>query len=270
MKKNSHIFLGKKYYFPIFIILNILLQLLFFSNLSHATETLIRTEQIICEDSEYQTVAYFFSSEHKGPTVMILAGVHGDELAGIEASKIFMENLDPEKGTVIIIPEANKEACDNRVRSMPSEEDLNRIFPGDHSSQGITRLAAQLFEIMEVNEVDFLLDLHESVEHYQENPSHYGQTIILDDNNEPLLQEISDYLVNKLNRIVIFPENYFEIIVEPIEGCSTYEALNRLGIPGITFETSTRMELSKRVALHYHCIRKILAFFDMITLSYAK
>ncbi len=201
---------------------------------------------------------------------MIVAGVHGDELAGIEASRKFMENLESLKGTVIIIPEANKVACDNRVRTMPSEEDLNRIFPGDPLSQGIACLAAELFEIMEVNEIDFLLDLHESVEHYQENPSHYGQTIILDDHNEAFLQEISDYLVNKLNRIVIFPENHFEVIVEPIKGCSTYEALNRLGIPGITFETSTRMEFSKRVTLQYRCIRKILAFFDVISLSHAK
>ncbi len=271
MNKKSQIFSINRHYLSFCIILNLLLQILFFSSLSHTPGLALRTETIIiCEGTDYQTAAYFFSSEQEGPTVMIMAGVHGDELAGIEASKQFMENFEPERGTVIIIPEANKEAIKHRTRAIPSEADLNRAYPGDSTSEGIARLAGEIFEIMKDNEIDFLLDLHESIYYYQEDPSYYGQTIILDDDNNPFLQEVSNYLVKKLNQIVIFPENHFEIIVEPIDGCSTHEALNRYDIPGITFETCTRIEFSKRVALHYNCIQNILAYFDIISLSCAK
>jgi len=268
LKTNNYIILRSRYYLSVFVILNLLFQIFSPPTMSHAIEHTLRTETIICEGTDYQTVAYFFSSEIEGPTVMIIAGVHGDELAGIKASKQFMENFEPERGTVIIIPEVNKEACENRVRTMPLEEDLNRVYPGDSKAQDIARLAGELFEIMEVNEIDFLLDLHESIEHYQVNPSHYGQTIILDDDNEPFLREISDYLVNQLNRLVFLPGNYFKVIIEPIIGCSTYEALNRHGIPGITFETSTRIDFCKRVTFHYHCIRNILNYFEIISLSH--
>lgn len=235
-----------------------------------SSEQLIRTELVLCEGTDFQTVAYFLSSELDGPTVLIMSGVHGDELAGIEASKKLMEKLKPERGTVIVIPEANKEACQNRIRMMSWEEDLNRVYPGDSDGRGIEKLAGEIFEIINENEIDFLLDLHESVEFYKKNPYHYGQTIIIDDDNNRFLYEISDYLVGQLNEKVVLTENHFEVVVEPIEGSSTYEALNKYGIPGVTFETCTKLELGKRVALHYHCIENVLNYFGIISFSHGK
>jgi predicted deacylase len=264
--KKDIIFLKIRLCLPFFIILFLLLQLLF-SLETIAVELSNRTETVICKGTDYQTVAYTISSERGGPTIMIMSGVHGDELAGIEATKELIKTLEPERGTVIVIPEVNKEACKNRVRTMPSEEDLNRIYPGDSSSQGINKLAGEIFAIMQENKIDFLLDLHESMEYYKENPSHYGQTIILDVNNNPFLQEISDYLAKQLNLVVALPENHFEVIVKPIEGSSTYEALNRYEIPGITFETCRKIEFNKRVSFHYSCIQNILIYFNIISLS---
>jgi len=267
MNSSNRIFLRSRTYLSILVIVNILLQSLFFLALTNDSESLFQTEIIVCKDTDYQTNAYFYSSEQEGPTVMIMAGVHGDELAGIEALKQFMENIKLERGTVIIIPEANKEAIKHRVRAISPEEDLNRNYPGDTTLEGIERLAGEIFKIMKNNEIDFLLDLHESVDYYHKNSSFYGQTIVLDDNNHLFLREIADYLANELNSSIVSQEDMFDVIIKPIAGSSTYEALNHLKICGITFETCNKLEYIKRVDFHRQCIENVLVYFDMITLQ---
>ena len=56
----------------------------------------------------------------------------------------------------------------------------------------------------------------------------------------------------------------FDVIVKPIAGSSTYEALNYLEICGITFETCNKMDYKKRVDFHCQCIENVLAYFDVI------
>ena len=199
---------------------------------------------------------------------MIIAGVHGDELAGIEAAKRFMEDIELERGTVIIIPKANKKAVEHGVRAMSADKDLNRHYPGDISSnEEIKVLAGEIFKIMRNNKIDFLLDLHESADYYHRDKNFYGQTIVLDDDKNPFLNEIADYLANELNEVVISSKNMFDVIVKPIEGSSTHEALNHLGINGITFETCKKIDYKKRVDFHYQCIEKVLVYFDVVDLQ---
>lgn len=255
------------------IVLPIFLYLFFlvlFSVPVESQESLVSTEVVICEGTKYQTVAYFFSAKEEGPTIMILAGVHGDELAGIEAAKKYLGSFQPKKGTVIIIPEANKEACQNQVRAISPEEDLNRNYPGDSNSDGIKRLAGEIMSLMKDNNTQFLLDLHESVDFYTENSDCYGQTVVLDDDQHELLNQISSYLITQLNQKITLPENYFQVVFKPVSGSATYEALQQYDIPGLTFETCTKLEFWKRVNWHYNCIQKILLFFDMIPSSTAK
>jgi hypothetical protein len=225
---------------------------------------------IICEDTNYETDAYIFSSQQDGPVIMILAGVHGDELAGIKAVRRFMEDFQPVKGKVIVIPKANKAACQSEIRAIAPEEDLNRNYPGDKKSEGVARLAGEIIGIMNDYKVDFLLDLHESVDFYQQSSDHYGQTIVLDVHDNELLNQMSSYLLKQLNQKVILPENCFNILLKPVEGSGTHEAWHQYKIPGITLETCTRIEFSKRVNWHYHCIQKTLSFFNMVNIIEAK
>lgn len=262
MKKIHNLFLDNifrlfKYFFlPVFLIATISFE-------ASCLGQLAKTEIEICKGTKYQTTGYIISSGQEGNTVMIMSGVHGNELAGIEATKELIKNIRPRRGELIIIPEVNIEACKLGLRTINSGKDLNRIYPGDTKSQGINRLAGEIFEIMQEKDIDFLLDLHESVEYYNQNPSHYGQTIILDGKTESLYA-IANYLKKELNNKVVLPENYFEIIIEPIKGSSTYEALNNYNIPGITFETCIRIEFNKRVTFHSQCIEKILLYFNIL------
>ncbi|MDD4363048.1 MAG: succinylglutamate desuccinylase/aspartoacylase family protein [Atribacterota bacterium] len=223
-----------------------------------------RQEIILCEGTDYQTNAYLFSSQQSEPAIMIIAGAHGDEIAGIEAAKKILDNFKLEKGTVIFIPEANKLAVDNHVRAITPDEDLNRHYPGDVTQEGVIRLAGEIFSVMEENNVIFLLDLHESTDYYQNNETSFGQTIVIDDMDHTFLLEISHLLAESLNESIVLPQNLFQVIEAPIEGSSTYESLRKYNIPGITFETCTLINLKKRIKLHSYCIQYILDYFDII------
>lgn len=266
---RRNIFFKGRFFLFISIALCIFIQLAFCPALANFTINPDNLEIIaICAETDYQTRAYVYSSKHRYPVIMIMAGVHGNELAGIEAARQFMKNIRLERGTVIIIPEANKKAIRHGVRAMSDREDLNRNYPGDISSNDdIKRLAGEIFEIMNKNEVEFLLDLHESADYYTKNKFFYGQTIVLDNTRNPFLNEIAKYLVDELNSSVVSPENKFEVIVKPVAGSSTYEALNHLGIRGITFETCNKIDYKKRVNFHYQCIENILAYFDVANLQ---
>jgi succinylglutamate desuccinylase len=269
MDRNNNYFIRirENFLFRI-IIFGIFVQLLFCPSLANSTINPDTVEISICAETDYQTKAYIYSSEQKYPVIMVMAGVHGNELAGIEAARQFMDNIKLERGTVIILPEANKKAIMHGIRAMSDREDLNRNYPGDiNSNDTIKRLAGEIFEIMNKNEVEFLLDLHESADYYNKNNSSYGQTIVLDDNKNPFLNKIAKYLVDELNSSIVSPENKFEVIVKPIDGSSTYEALNHLKICGITFETCKKIDYKKRLDFHYQCIEKILAYFDLVSLQ---
>lgn len=60
--------------------------------------------------SRGDTDVYFMSGKEQGGTALILGGTHPNEPAGYLTAYLFLENIAPDKGTVIIIPRANNSA----------------------------------------------------------------------------------------------------------------------------------------------------------------
>jgi len=96
-----------------------------------------------------------------GPTLLLMGGVHGDELNGIAIVRdiIHKKYHKPKRGTIICIPVFNVFGYLNMSREFPDGRDLNRMFPG--SLQG--SLASQ-FAYEFTNEiaplVDYVIDFH--------------------------------------------------------------------------------------------------------------
>lgn len=67
-----------------------------------------------------------------GPTLLLLAGLHGDEINGIETVRQIVKKgwHKPNYGTVICIPVFNIFGFLNLSREFPDGRDLNRVFPG--------------------------------------------------------------------------------------------------------------------------------------------
>ncbi len=103
-----------------------------------------------------------------GPTVVITAGVHAAEYPGIKAALELSYDLDFSTitGTVIIVAMANAAGFWRRSNSMVpgpytstgSDQNLNRIFPGNPDGSADERLAYALFSLIET--ADYYIDLH--------------------------------------------------------------------------------------------------------------
>ena len=89
---------------------------------------------------------------HDGPTVYLQAGLHGDELTGIDICRRALASLDAAalKGTVAVVPLANPPAHRSRSRGWRHEErgpiDANRVFPGAEHGLMTERIVHTLFQ----------------------------------------------------------------------------------------------------------------------------
>ncbi|WP_299435309.1 succinylglutamate desuccinylase/aspartoacylase family protein [uncultured Aquimarina sp.] len=100
-------------------------------------------------------------SKKSGPTILITAGIHGDEINGVEVVRqIIAKKINkPAKGTVICIPVLNVFGFLSMNRFFPDGRDLNRVFPGTKNGSLASRFAYQFVnEILPV--ADFCLDFH--------------------------------------------------------------------------------------------------------------
>ncbi|PRY74521.1 hypothetical protein CLV80_11739 [Yoonia maritima] len=101
-----------------------------------------------------------------GPTVFVSAGIHGDEVIGVEIVRRLLRapNLKTLRGTLIVIPIVNAFGFINHSRYLPDRRDLNRMFPGTPGGSLASRLA-HLFLNEIVARCDLGIDLHSAAIH---------------------------------------------------------------------------------------------------------
>jgi len=100
-------------------------------------------------------------SKYSGPTILLSAGLHGDEINGVEiVRQIITKNINkPKTGTIICIPVINVFGFVNQTREFPDKRDLNRVFPGSKKGSLASRFAFYLLkEIMP--HIDYAIDFH--------------------------------------------------------------------------------------------------------------
>ncbi len=106
-----------------------------------------------------------------GPTVFVSAGVHGDEVIGVEIVRRLLrtKNVDSLRGTLIAVPIVNAFGFINHSRYLPDRRDLNRSFPGSAVGPLASRLA-HLFLREIVGRCDLGIDLHSAAIHRENLP----------------------------------------------------------------------------------------------------
>lgn len=100
-------------------------------------------------------------SKKPGPTVLITAGIHGDEVNGVEiVRQIIAKGINkPKRGTIICIPVINVFGFIHMDREFPDGRDLNRVFPGGKSGSLASRVAHKLITEI-VPHADLIMDFH--------------------------------------------------------------------------------------------------------------
>lgn len=100
-------------------------------------------------------------AEKAGPTVLLTAGIHGDEINGVEIVRqlIAKKFNKPKKGTIICIPILNVFGFLSKSRDFPDGRDLNRVFPGSKTGSLASRVAYHFVkEILPAS--DYCIDFH--------------------------------------------------------------------------------------------------------------
>ncbi len=169
-------------------------------------------------------------SIYDGPTVLLSAGLHGDELTGIEiVRQIIRRGINyPACGTIICIPLINVFGFVNQDRDFPDGRDLNRVFPGSANGSLASRFAYHLMQDI-IPSVDYVIDFHAG------GRSRFNVSQIRIEPNNPALDEVANAF---LAPFLLYSEN--------IDG-SFREACDKVGVNYLLFEGGKALDIHEEV-----------------------
>lgn len=104
---------------------------------------------------------YVYRAEEPGPSILFSAGMHGDEINGVEiVRKILDKNLNHvTKGMVICVPIINVFGFIHFSRYVPDGKDVNRSFPGYANGSLASKVAYNVMKHIIPN-IDYGIDFH--------------------------------------------------------------------------------------------------------------
>jgi predicted deacylase len=96
-----------------------------------------------------------------GPTLFVMAALHGDEVVGVEVVRRLTGAIDCSRlsGDLLLVPVANPFGLLAKSRYMPDRGDLNRSFPGRRRGSATARMAHFLMREI-VSRSDYGIELH--------------------------------------------------------------------------------------------------------------
>ncbi|MDV6169595.1 succinylglutamate desuccinylase/aspartoacylase family protein [Flavobacterium sp. DG1-102-2] len=187
-------------------------------------------------------------SKIPGPTVLFSAGLHGDEINGIEiVRQIIVRKINkPKRGTIICIPVVNIFGFVNQSREFPDGRDLNRVFPGSKNGSLASRFAYYLLKEVIPN-VDYCVDFHAG------GASRFNAPQIRIVPNNAELKELSDVF-----------NAPFTLYSKNIPG-SFRNACTKLGVKMLLFEGGKSLDINNDISQEgIQGAKRFLQHFDML------
>jgi predicted deacylase len=136
-------------------------------------------------EASYLSMPVFVARGMKpGPTLCVTAGIHGDEINGVEVARRVFAQAEPVSlaGTLIVLPALNADGFRNGDRYLPDRRDLNRFFPGNQTGSVASIIANAVFQHV-ILKCNALVDLHTASFHRANHPQ-----IRVDDANEAAME----------------------------------------------------------------------------------
>lgn len=213
----------------------------------------------LAKGTKHQTPYYIYNSGVKGPTVVVVGGVHGNEKAGYQAAWT-AKDLTVKKGRLIVIPEANRPAVRAGTRTS-SLGDLNRAFPRTKTDAAKNYLAKDIWSLMAKYRPTWLVDMHEGYDFHKINSKSVGQTVIY----YPIASAapMAKAMAKAASALVSNPKHAFSVLRYPTPGSLARAVSVRLGCKGMIVETSNKQPLSRRVAEHKAALNAMLKKLGM-------
>jgi predicted deacylase len=128
--------------------------------LGESAEVLVKIARLPTH-TEIDMPVYVFRGKEPGPSLLLTASMHGDEVNGTETLRRMIRKnlLTPDRGTVIAMPIVNVFGFIHQSRALPDGKDLNRSFPGSKAGSLARRLAYTLMNEV-IPHVTYGIDLH--------------------------------------------------------------------------------------------------------------
>lgn len=111
--------------------------------------------------TQIDTPIYVSRSKEDGPVLALMAGMHGDEINGMEIVRRILDRdlHQVKRGTVVCMPITNVYGFLNFSRDVPDGKDVNRSFPGSKNGSLASRVAYNLTHQI-IPFIDFGIDFH--------------------------------------------------------------------------------------------------------------
>ena len=187
-------------------------------------------------------------SKIDGPVILFSAGIHGDEINGVEiVRQLITQKINkPKIGTIICIPIVNMFGFVIKSREFPDGKDLNRVFPGTKKGSLASRFAFHIVsEIMPI--VDYAIDFHAG------GASRFNAPQVRLVPNDPELKKLADVF-----------NAPFTLYSRNIAG-SFRNASAKLNVKMLLFEGGKSLDINPAVADEgVNGAKRVLASLDML------
>lgn len=177
-------------------------------------------------------------SKKPGPTILFSAGLHGDEVNGVDiVRQLISRGLNkPKRGTIICMPILNVFGFLNSTREFPDGRDLNRVFPGSENGSLASRVAYKLMNDI-ITDVDLIVDFHTG------GASRFNAAQIRIVNNAPELEALANIFappfvlysknISKSFRNTCFQQKKPILLYEGGKSFFVDNTISKIGVEGV-------------------------------------
>jgi len=216
--------------------------------------------------TRFETTYTLVDSGAPGPLVMIVAGIHGNELAPPEAARrLVSEPL--EKGRLFVLPDASRPAIAARARYAPNSRypNLNRNFPTLRRPTPRGVMAPALWAETQSRAPDWVVDLHEGWG-YRASSKSMGSSVVaaIHPRVEARLLPMAERVLQAVNTTVDKPGKTFQLIRPGPKGSFARAVVEQLTIPALVFETTWTQPMELRLTQQRLMVRTLLGALGMV------
>ncbi|MBU1659022.1 succinylglutamate desuccinylase/aspartoacylase family protein [bacterium] len=214
-------------------------------------------------------------------TLLVIAGIHGDEPGGYFASSILSTHYNITSKNLWIVPNLNKDSIQEDKRGING--DMNRKFSTIEKHDKDEKIVTEIKKIILSQNVSLVLNLHDGHGFYRKkdqgnifNPNAWGQTCVIDqcklDKNQPFgnLDTIASSVKDNLNKKLLLEHHSFDVKNtntkfddETMQLSLTYYAVTN-NKPAFAIESSKNLSsLSQKVFYQLLAIEEFMKIMDI-------
>lgn len=213
---------------------------------------------VLAKDAKGNDIFYCKTPDCEGKKIVITAGLHGDEPAGPYGILDYFANSKFKGINVLLIPVFNPDGLVKDKRRDATNKDLNRQW--NKESKVIVKNAKDFIEDFKP---DFLISLHEdaTVDGFYFYPSKGVNDDIVDWVHRFLYSKMDPVMKSKVHGDKVDDGVVTKMKKAPKDYASMETYFANQGIPNITLEIPSRLDLNNRISVYSDLLKNFINYF---------